>query len=67
MSFKIKDKIINIAVRSLIVIILVITLCVLVLWDKGENYSKVFESVLLIATGYLFGRGESGDDNNKKE
>jgi hypothetical protein len=66
MSFKIKDKIINIAVRSLIVIILIITLCVLVLWDKGENYSKVFESVLLIATGYLFGRGESTDDNKKE-
>lgn len=66
MSFKIKDKIINIAVRSIIVIILVTTLCLLVLWDRGDNYSKVFESVLLIATGYMFGRGESPDDNKKE-
>lgn len=65
MSFKLKDKVINIAVRSLIVIILVVTLCVLVLGDRGENYNKVFESVLLIAIGYLFGRGESDDDNKK--
>lgn len=66
MSFKIKDKIINIAVRSIIVIILITTLCLLVLWDRGDNYSKVFESVLLIATGYMFGRGESPDDSKKE-
>lgn len=65
MSFKFKDKIINIAVRSLIVVLLVLTLCVLVLYDKSDSYNKIFESVLLIATGYMFGRGESDDDNKK--
>ena len=65
MSFKFKDKIINIAVRSLIVLLLVLTLCVLVLYDRSDNYNKIFESVLLIATGYMFGRGESDDDNKK--
>lgn len=65
MSFKFKDKIINIAVRSLIVMLLVLTLCVLVLYDRSDSYNKIFESVLLIATGYMFGRGESDDDNKK--
>lgn len=65
MSFKLKDKVINIAVRSLIVIILVVTLCILVLGDRAESYNKVFESVLLIAIGYMFGRGESDDENKK--
>lgn len=65
MSFKFKDKIINIAVRSLIVVLLVLTLCVLVLYDRSDSYNKIFESVLLIATGYMFGRGESDDDNKK--
>ena len=66
MSFKFKDKIINIAVRSIIVLLLIMTLCVLVLYDRSDSYNKIFESVLLIATGYMFGRGESDDDNNKK-
>lgn len=65
MSFKFKDKIINIAVRSLIVVLLVLTLCVLVLYDRSDSYNKIFESVLLIATGYMFGRGESDDENKK--
>lgn len=65
MSFKFKDKIINIAIRSLIVLLLVLTLCVLVLYDRSDSYNKIFESVLLIATGYMFGRGESDDDNKK--
>lgn len=65
MSFKFNDKIINIAVRSLIVLLLVLTLCVLVLYDRSDSYNKIFESVLLIATGYMFGRGESDDDNKK--
>lgn len=65
MSFKFKDKIINIAVRSLIVLLLVLTLCVLVLYDRSDSYDKIFENVLLIATGYMFGRGESDDDNKK--
>lgn len=65
MSFKFKDKIINIAVRSLIVLLLVLTLCVLVLYDRSDSYNKIFENVLLIATGYMFGRGESDDENKK--
>lgn len=59
MSFKIKDKTIFITVRSIIVLIMVVTLCVLVLWDKESSYNKLFESVLLIAVGYIFGRGET--------
>ena len=35
MSFKFKDKVINIAVRSLIVLVLVVTLCILVLGDRA--------------------------------
>ena len=66
MSFKLKDKVINIAVRSLIVLVLVVTLCILMLGDKAESYNKEFESVLLIAIGYMFGRGES-DDPDKKQ
>lgn len=65
MSFRFKDKTFNIAVRSLIVLILILTLCVLVLYDRADSYNKIFESVLLIATGYMFGRGESDDDNKK--
>ena len=68
MSFKFKDKIINIAVRSIIVILLIMTLCILVIYDRydgADKYNKTFESVLLIATGYMFGRGESDDDNKK--
>lgn len=65
MSFRFKDKTFNIAVRSLIVLLLVLTLCVLVLYDRADSYNKIFESVLLIATGYMFGRGESDDDNKK--
>lgn len=59
MSFKIKDKTIFITVRSIIVLIMIVTLCVLVLWDKESTYNKLFESVLLIAVGYIFGRGET--------
>ena len=59
MSFKIKDKTIFITVRSIIVLIMVITLCVLVLWGNETSYNKLFESVLLIAVGYIFGRGET--------
>lgn len=59
MSFKIKDKTIFITVRSIIVLIMIVTLCVLVLWDKDTTYNKLFESVLLIAVGYIFGRGET--------
>lgn len=59
MSFKIKDKTIFITVRSIIVLIMIVTLCVLVLWDKDITYNKLFESVLLIAVGYIFGRGET--------
>lgn len=65
MSFRIKDKTIFITVRSIIITMLVATLCVLVLWDKDESYMKLFESVLLIAVGFWFGRGET--DENKKE
>lgn len=65
MSFRFKDKTFNIAVRSLIVLILILTLCVLVLYDRADSYNKIFESVLLIATGYMFGRGESDDENKK--
>jgi hypothetical protein len=59
MSFKIKDKTIFITVRSIIVLIMIITLCVLVLWSNETSYNKLFESVLLIAVGYIFGRGET--------
>jgi hypothetical protein len=59
MSFKIKDKTIFITVRSIIVLIMIITLCVLVLWGNETSYNKLFESVLLIAVGYIFGRGET--------
>lgn len=59
MSFKLKDKTIFITVRSIIVLIMIVTLCVLVLWDKESAYNKLFESVLLIAVGYIFGRGET--------
>lgn len=59
MSFKLKDKTIFITVRSIIVLIMVITLCVLVLWGNETSYNKLFESVLLIAVGYIFGRGET--------
>lgn len=59
MSFKLKDKTIFITVRSIIVLIMIVTLCVLVLWDRESTYNKLFESVLLIAVGYIFGRGET--------
>ena len=59
MSFKIKDKTIFITVRSIIVLIMTVTLCVLALWDRDTKYDKLFESVLLIAVGYIFGRGET--------
>lgn len=59
MSFKIKDKTIFITVRSIIVLIMIVTLCVLVLWGNEPSYNKLFESVLLIAVGYIFGRGET--------
>lgn len=59
MSFKLKDKTIFITVRSIIVLIMIVTLCVLVLWNKETTYNKLFESVLLIAVGYIFGRGET--------
>lgn len=65
MSFRIKDKTIFITVRSIIITMLVATLCVLVLSDKDESYMKLFESVLLIAVGFWFGRGET--DENKRE
>lgn len=59
MSFKLKDKTIFITVRSIIVLIMIVTLCVLVLWGNETSYNKLFESVLLIAVGYIFGRGET--------
>lgn len=64
MSFKIKDKMIYITVRSVAVLILVCTLCVLVLCDRGESYTKTFESVLLLAVGFWFGKGEAPDDKD---
>ena len=65
MSFKLKDKTIFITVRSIIITMLISTLCVLVLREKNESYMKLFESVLLIAVGFWFGRGET--DENKRE
>lgn len=64
MSLKIKDKIIYITVRSVAVLILVCTLCVLVLWDRGDSYTKTFESVLLLAVGFWFGKGEAPDEKD---
>lgn len=58
MSFKIKDKTIFITIRSIIVLVMIVTLCVLVLFDNNTEYGKLFESTLLIAVGYIFGRGE---------
>lgn len=43
MSFKIKDKTIFITVRSIIVLIMIVTLCVLVLWGNETSYNKLFE------------------------
>ena len=64
MSFKIKDKMIYITVCSVAVLILVCTLCVLVLWDRGDSYTKTFESVLLLAVGFWCGKGEAADDKD---
>lgn len=63
MSFKIKDKTIFITIRGIIVLILTVTLCILVLWERGDNYTKLFESVCLLALGFLFGKGEIDSDN----
>lgn len=64
MSFKIKDKTIFITIRSIIVLVLTVTLCLLVLWERSPDYTKLFESVCLLALGFLFGKGE-GENNDK--
>lgn len=63
MSFKIKDKTIFITIRSIIVFILTVTLCLLVLWERNEEYSKLFGNICLLALGFLFGKGENDSDN----
>lgn len=67
MSFKIKDKIINVTLMSLVSMIFSITFAVLVLRDDGTKYDETMKNIILVIVGSFFNNGISFSRNNNNE
>jgi len=67
MSFKIKDKIINVTLMSLVTMIFSITFAVLVLRDDGTKYDETMKNIILVIVGSFFNNGISFSRNNNNE
>lgn len=67
MSFKIKDKIVNITLMSLVTMIFSITFAVLVLRDDGAKYDETMKNIILVIVGSFFNNGISFSRNNNNE
>lgn len=66
MSFKIKDKIINVTLMSLVTMIFSITFAVLVLRDDGAKYDETMKNIILVIVGSFFNNGISFSRNNNE-
>lgn len=66
MSFKIKDKIINVTLMSLVTVIFSITFVVLVLRDDGSKYDETMKNIILVIVGSFFNNGISFTRNNNE-
>lgn len=66
MSFKIKDKIINVTLMSLVTMIFSITFAVLVLRDDGAKYDETMKNIILVIVGSFFNNGISFNRNNNE-
>lgn len=62
MSFKFKDKIINLSLLALITVIFSVTFCILVLNDTDGVYTEVMKNIIFVIVGAFFNRS---DDMNK--
>lgn len=62
MSFKFKDKIINLSLLALITVIFSVTFCILVLNDTDGVYTEVMKNIIFVIVGAFFNRS---DDINK--
>lgn len=67
MSFKIKDKIINVTLMSLVTMIFSITFAVLVLRDGGAKYDETMKNIILVIVGSFFNNGISFNSNKNSE
>lgn len=66
MSFKIKDKIVNVTLMSLVTMIFSITFAVLVLRDDGAKYDETMKNIILVIVGSFFNNGISFTRNNNE-
>lgn len=67
MSFKIKDKIVNVTLMSLVTLIFSVTFAVLVLRDDGAKYDETMKNIILVIVGSFFNNGISFTRNNNSE
>lgn len=67
MSFKLKDKIVNITLMSLVTMIFSITFAILVLRDDGAKYDETMKNIILVIVGSFFNNGISFSRNNNNE
>ncbi len=66
MSFKIKDKIVNVTLMSLVTMIFSITFAILVLRDDGAKYDETMKNIILVIVGSFFNNGISFNRNNNE-
>lgn len=66
MSFKFKDKIVNVTLMSLVTLIFSITFAVLVLRDDGAKYDETMKNIILVIVGSFFNNGISFTRNNNE-
>lgn len=67
MSFKFKDKIVNVTLMSLVTLIFSVTFAVLVLRDDGAKYDETMKNIILVIVGSFFNNGISFTRNNNSE
>lgn len=66
MSFKFKDKIVNVTLMSLVTLIFSITFAVLVLRDDGAKYDETMKNIILVIVGSFFNNGINFGRNNNE-
>lgn len=66
MSFKFKDKIVNVTLMSLVTLIFSVTFAVLVLRDDGAKYDETMKNIILVIVGSFFNNGISFNRNNNE-
>ena len=67
MSFKFKDKIVNVTLMSLVTLIFSVTFAVLVLRDDGAKYDETMKNIILVIVGSFFNNGVSFISNKNNE